>query len=987
MGFDLTNQNISDTFQNLLQKTGSNNQLYDLKGNQITDLTIAGTLYAQNYAVTSSVTSMSIVYASGSTIFGDTSDDTHQFYGDTKVTGSLTISGSAPTSKALVNIKQSGLGEFFEIRNRSGSRVLRVQQSLYGGAHLDIFGSGSVNNWISHQFVDPWSNNASYVNYSNHERPATYFGIGISSPTEHLHVSGNIKLTGNIIYETGDDREQRVAFGGADTGSGKTLTVEGDISASGDIFIDSGKIKHTNDEDTFIDFAGNEILLHAGDATFFKQSIGSDGTAFGLYEQDNNFGFYTSNDTTSPLTSTLWIDGGTSNVGIGVGVWNATISPPKALTVEGDISASGDLDVQGAITSSYDTDSVSYFGRSFVGTSPSLYNVYSDYAMFGHIDQINAGGIDGYALYQTANGATAINSNDSLLAFQVDTYQAMVISGSNGSSWGGNVGIGTTKPSKPLTVAGHISASGLYLGNGEKINLGDETRLYGNSGQFFFISASLPALPPTAATVLMKISQSQGDTFVGIGTGTTKLSKTLTVQGDISASGEFYAMGSSSFGTNATSSAQLTIEGDISASGALKLGTGKSQFISSSGAGLVGNAGYGLQIRNTALDPIADLDDINQYQLQIVGSPTTDEGMGICFNTYDGANPVRAGGAIIYKNFGSYGRGELHFYTKHQIGIYNPTERMKMGEDGITVKGSISASGDLFLNNNQFIYHRDASGDLQQSLRRSSDTLYVGDSSDGQKTCIYGDNTSIVLSGSRVGIETGFDGDNPIPKTLTVSGSISASGDLYVKNSFLGGTTGLGTNLVLGHVDLITPTGTSYALSQASNGHTYLNCATGKYIQFQENSNVKMVITGSRVGIGNIYPTKKLTVEGDISASGDLYGKSTSGVDFGIISASSTELTVFGDISASGVTYSSQSVIHGGDSSITPAPGTGLTVQGDISASGDMYLETTKQIIGRDSAGDLQQIINFEPGGAPYIGFGDTNLETSLIGDGAQLTL
>ena len=42
MGYDLTNQNISDTFQNLLQKTGSGNQLYDLRGNEIGDLTIAG---------------------------------------------------------------------------------------------------------------------------------------------------------------------------------------------------------------------------------------------------------------------------------------------------------------------------------------------------------------------------------------------------------------------------------------------------------------------------------------------------------------------------------------------------------------------------------------------------------------------------------------------------------------------------------------------------------------------------------------------------------------------------------------------------------------------------------------------------------------------------------------------------------------------------------------------------------------------------------
>ena len=33
MSYDLTNKNISDTFQNLLQRTGSDNQLYDLNGN------------------------------------------------------------------------------------------------------------------------------------------------------------------------------------------------------------------------------------------------------------------------------------------------------------------------------------------------------------------------------------------------------------------------------------------------------------------------------------------------------------------------------------------------------------------------------------------------------------------------------------------------------------------------------------------------------------------------------------------------------------------------------------------------------------------------------------------------------------------------------------------------------------------------------------------------------------------------------------------
>ena len=40
MSFDLTNKNIQDTFQNLLQKTGSDGRLHDLVGNQADDLTL-----------------------------------------------------------------------------------------------------------------------------------------------------------------------------------------------------------------------------------------------------------------------------------------------------------------------------------------------------------------------------------------------------------------------------------------------------------------------------------------------------------------------------------------------------------------------------------------------------------------------------------------------------------------------------------------------------------------------------------------------------------------------------------------------------------------------------------------------------------------------------------------------------------------------------------------------------------------------------------
>ena len=67
MSFDLTNKNISDTFQNLLQKTGSEGHLYDLVGNKVRDLTIDGTLTANSYITSESITLVS----SGSNIFGN----------------------------------------------------------------------------------------------------------------------------------------------------------------------------------------------------------------------------------------------------------------------------------------------------------------------------------------------------------------------------------------------------------------------------------------------------------------------------------------------------------------------------------------------------------------------------------------------------------------------------------------------------------------------------------------------------------------------------------------------------------------------------------------------------------------------------------------------------------------------------------------------------------------------------------------------------
>ena len=53
MSFDLTNKNIQDTFQNLLQQTGSTGEVYDLEGNQVTNINVN--------TISSSVVTASIV--------------------------------------------------------------------------------------------------------------------------------------------------------------------------------------------------------------------------------------------------------------------------------------------------------------------------------------------------------------------------------------------------------------------------------------------------------------------------------------------------------------------------------------------------------------------------------------------------------------------------------------------------------------------------------------------------------------------------------------------------------------------------------------------------------------------------------------------------------------------------------------------------------------------------------------------------------------
>ena len=96
---DFTGQNIQDTYQRVVQTDGTN--LADGTGSLLpisfegNDVIVPGALKAQSYIVSESIINVS----SGSTIFGDSIDDSHSFNGAITASGNISASGVLIASK------------------------------------------------------------------------------------------------------------------------------------------------------------------------------------------------------------------------------------------------------------------------------------------------------------------------------------------------------------------------------------------------------------------------------------------------------------------------------------------------------------------------------------------------------------------------------------------------------------------------------------------------------------------------------------------------------------------------------------------------------------------------------------------------------------------------------------------------------------------------------------------------------------------------
>ena len=954
-----------------------------------------------------------------------TTPDVLEVVGDISASGTIYTTGNISASGDLFvegNITSSG--------NISGSKVY-ASENLQAVDHL-ILGLGGGG--------DRQGSNVAYIGDTDNDwAPFVKFFGGIAAGEQGLlfYTSSATNQAASILWRSGVQAggngvtadhaiEMRVgnprANGDADktpnfqldyqklklSGSGDTqLDVDGNITASavtvsGDIH-SMGVISSS----TGISSSGN-ITLTAESSPQLKITDTSNDFAL-VIRQDNMDAVIEFNDNASQdlvfksnaTNNHLVLDSGTGNTGIG-----GTSTPSKTLTVQGDISASGDMNVAGNITASNYTGTISTAAQPNITSLGTL----SSLLVSGNISGSTTGtGSFGRVEADSFN----ISSVDSLDI--TGTITAGKVSGSavsTGSFGHGyiinNLGIGTISPGKELEVVGDISASGIitaeHFHSTDDAKITDDLEVQGNysgsSASTFTIGGN--------ATIGGNIDL-EGDIDIdGISNlDNTDIDGTLNVDGNVTLGNEVKdthtITGKSSFVGN------ITASGNISSSGGTIYAS-------------AGDFGYGDISKVGTIDVVhvrgySDEDTHIRFGGDKITFTVGNEALLTLSQSSHDEVIVGDGGDVDF-NVKTNGDNNTLFVegSSDKVGIGTKTPGEKLTVQGnISASGlimtttGISSSGNIVIDNTKGLAFRKAdgsTGDVNLTID-NNDVLRLGDTNLSHETFLYGQNQYLTISGSGIGI-----GNNEPQNTLdvfgnintsgsnghiTASGNISASGTIYADNfqSTGGDVAGISFTDDLSITGNVTASGNISASGDVSasnflvptDGLIANSNNSDQNIKFESTSELEInsstiTLDASTINIdsstGDIkfkdQGTEQFRLDMDGTAGAQVLQTKVAGDDLifksqggdsliTLKSEGQTEIhgniTASGNISASGNIFGVSASFDGGVGIGNSSPTKQLVVEGDISASGILYINDTsaKVAIGDNVAGSLDGIV------------------------------